>query len=1034
MVKERGKIFPSLQNYGGYMRKVFISIKNFFRTLNMKRSLILFFSFFFVVVITVSFFRKSSENTFFDTRSLSHSYSDVRLTDAFVAPLYSRIKADYISQNVSDSEVEDTITPSIASGMRISNTHVLYGDYVSDYPQLNTSNEVFLLKKDHPITFTNTNNVSGLYYIAMDYHEVENNIDNTQIGIKINGETQFYESLTLVLPSVWKFSSSEFLLDRYQNEIQPNSIKQKAWYTHQINDYKGMHPGLFGFYLDEGDEIEIYHVNGELLIGNIYFVTQEEIPSYEEYLNRIGNQPIVEDKITLSARDMLYRNDPSIRLRPEQDPSNIYYNTQFLRLNVIFGDSWQNNGQSITYEIETETAGFYHLSLKYRQYLIRDMAVFRKIKINGEVPFDLLENYAFPYTNRFMNRTLVDENEKPLNIYLEKGKNTITLEAVNYPYRQTIETIQYVMREIQQLSLDIKRYTSGGTDRYRDWDIEAYFPNASSSMNDWANILITEHDRLLEVSTILEPSEISNMRVAAARLRDIAKDVNKLPGRMVQFSDGDSSINQILGNMMQRLMRSNLELERLMVHGDVKLPKPYVNFFVSFFEGTKRLILSFINNPYSASVRRDNEIMVWVNHPRQYIEIMQTLIDQQYQGEMKITLSQMPDQNKLILANASGQSPDVAIGVNHWIPYEFAIRQASLDLRQFEGYEDLVKNFTKGAMIPYVFENGVYGLPATQNFWVTFYRKDILESIGITEDDIPQTWEEIIALLPLLQSYGMNYFVPLAQFSGLKPFVATLPFIYQFGGDLYSSDGMQTNINSEQTLEGIKLMSELFTLYNMPKFVASFYNHFRYGLLPIGISDLSTYLLLQTAAVELDGLWGMTLHPGVYHEATDEIIRYAAVGGQSNMILSATKYKDQSWDFLKWWMSTEVQAEFAFLLQSTYGKAYFWNTANINAFKEIPMPSEYKEIILQQWEYGLEASRIPGNYMVEREISNAWTKIVFEGTNPRQALDEAVRISNREILYKMAEFGYTKNGVIIKEYIVPSIYNIDDWLTEVPRD
>jgi hypothetical protein len=60
----------------------------------------------------------------------------------------------------------------------------------------------------------------------------------------------------------------------------------------------------------------------------------------------------------------------------------------------------------------------------------------------------------------------------------------------------------------------------------------------------------------------------------------------------------------------------------------------------------------------------------------------------------------------------------------------------------------------------------------------------------------------------------MNYFVPLAQFSGLKPFVATLPFIYQFGGDLYTPDGMQTNINSEQTLEGIRLMSE-FSRYIM---------------------------------------------------------------------------------------------------------------------------------------------------------------------------------------------------------------------------
>ena len=141
-------------------------------------------------------------------------------------------------------------------------------------------------------------------------------------------------------------------------------------------------------------------------------------------------------------------------------------------------------------------------------------------------------------------------------------------------------------------------------------------------------------------------------------------------------------------------------------------------------------------------------------------------------------------------------------------------------------------------MIPYVFEDGVFGIPETQNFWVTYYRTDILNSIGIT--DIPQTWDEIIEILPLLQSYGMNYFVPLAQYEGLKPFVATLPFIYQFGGDLYAPNGMSTAINSDQTLEGIQLMSNLYTLYNLPQRVASFYNQFRYGTLPIGISDLSS--------------------------------------------------------------------------------------------------------------------------------------------------------------------------------------------------
>ena len=1016
-----------------FFKKGMTKIKNILIQINPKRLTIIVLAFLFILVIGLSFFKKSSINEFYDASALVADYSSSSISSAYNTPLYTLIKQDYEVRNVIETDEVKTMLVGDMAGQAVDENDSEYGEAVQQYNQLRgTSGHVFLMDSTHPVGFQNKSTETGLYYLAIDYYEIEDTIDNTQISIKVNGESLFYESQTLVMPSKWVLSTTEFTLDRYENEIQPSSIKVKDWYNQPISDYKGMHTGLFAFELSFDDVVTIEYVNGQLLIGQVYYVVEEEIPTYASYLASHGSAVVIDDEMIIAARNMSYRNDASIRLRPEQDPSNLYYNTQFLRLNVIFGDSWQNSGQALTYEVEVETSGYYYLSFKYRQYMIKDLPVFRKIKIDGVVPFDLLESYAFPYSTSFINRTLTDENNENLKIYLEAGTHELTLEAVNYPYRQTIETIQYVMSEIQSLSLRVKRYTSGGTDRYRDWDIEAYFPEATGDILAWAILLEESYAKLLNLTDIDQPSEVGNMKVAATRLRNIADNINKLPSLMVQFSDGDSSVNQILGNMMQRLMRSNLELERTIVHGDNPIDKPYANIFIRFIEGTKRLVLSFINNPYSASSRKDDEVTVWVNHPRQYIEIMQALIDEKYDGTMRITLSQMPDQNKLVLANASGQSPDIAIGVNHWIPYDFAVRDASLDLRQFEGYEELVGHFSKGAMIPYVFEEGVFGIPETQNFWVTYYRKDILDSIGIT--DIPQTWDEIIEILPLLQSYGMNYFVPLAQYSGLKPFVATLPFIYQFGGDLYSADGMQTAINSEATLEGITLMSELFTLYNVPKFVASFYNQFRYGTLPIGISDLSTYILLDNAAVELDGLWSMDLHPGVYNEETDTITRYSAVGAQASMIMSETKYPEESWNFLKWWMSTDIQSEFAFLLQSTYGQAYFWNTANLDAFQTLSMPKEYKDVVMEQWGYALESSRIPGAYMVEREISNAWTKIVFDGTNPRQALDEAVRISNREILYKMAEFGYTYQGVILKEYIVPSIYNIDYWLTEVDNN
>jgi hypothetical protein len=68
--------------------------------------------------------------------------------------------------------------------------------------------------------------------------------------------------------------------------------------------------------------------------------------------------------------------------------------------------------------------------------------------------------------------------------------------------------------------------------------------------------------------------------------------------------------------------------------------------------------------------------------------------------------------------------------------------------------------------------------------------------------------------------------------------------------------------------------------------------------------------------------------------------------------------------------------------------------------------------------------------MVERSISDAFSKIVFNGANPRIALSDAVIEANREIARKMEEFGYMKNGKKIKDYLVPTIYNIDEWLKQ----
>ncbi len=865
----------------------------------------------------------------------------------------------------------------------------------------------------------------GVYNILIDYVHNANNILPNEIAVEVNDSFLYEESRIIKLPSLWEFETDEFILDRYGNEVLPNSIKTNEIQSVRLRDTTALNIDPLLFPLEAGDNtITITLKTGSMFIGNISVLPPLNTPSYEDYRN-LHTGELVNDQYIIGASELDYKNNPSIRLRTENDPSAVTFELDSLMLNAIDGYSFRSGNDEIMYEIEVEESGYYYLGIKYRQDYLMQMPVFRELRINGEVPFEEAKLLQFHYSTDYQNILFGDP--EPYMFYLESGTHTLALRTVLEPYRDVYQTMIGIMEEITDLSLEIKKLTGNTSDRYRSWDIKGYIPDVEDRFDEWIASLEAVSNHLQSYSHHDNPGEITNIDLALDKLLELRENVNEIPSKMMLLGDGNTSASQLLGSSVQNFLENGLDVQTLFVSGDEDLPRAEANFFRKTYVSTYRFFSSFTTADYQVGNVGEDTLDVWVNHPRQYIEIMQMMIDSGFTEEtgIKVTLSLMPDENKLILANAANYAPDVALGVNHWIPYEFAIRGASVDLRQFDGYEETIEQFSKGVMVPYVFEEGMFGLPETQNFWVTFYREDILNSLDIP---VPDTWNEVIEILPELQRFDMNYYEPLAFFKGFKPFVATMPFIYQFGGTLYSEDGMTTAINTEETLEGMQMMTDLFTVYNMPKEVPNFYQHFRYGTMPIGISDLGTYLQLTIAAPEIAGKWSIAPHPGVLNEETGEVERWAASGAQASMILSASDQQQESWEFLEWWMSTEVQTNFALRLQTTYGTEYLWNTANLEAFQQLPLPQEHIDTIMTQWEYALEASRIPGAYMVEREISNAWNTIVFDDANPRITLDEATKTANREILYKMEEFDYVVDGVIVKPYRVPTIYNIDYWL------
>ena len=425
---------------------------------------------------------------------------------------------------------------------------------------------------------------------------------------------------------------------------------------------------------------------------------------------------------------------------------------------------------------------------------------------------------------------------------------------------------------------------------------------------------------------------------------------------------------------------------------------------------------------YAASTKKDiAALSVWVIRPVQYVETMQQIVDKSFTPKtgVKVNLSIMPSEQKLILANASGKSPDLALGVAFYTPYDFAIRGAVKNLLDFKDFLPWYNSeFNLESLLPLCFDNGVYGAVETQDFYVLIYRKDILQKFGLS---VPDTWDDVRAMMPVLRQYGMSFNTVLSNMTGIRNFTGTSPFIYQAGGALYTPDGTASAFTQKNTAAGFKDMTDLFRVYSVPTYIPSFFNGLRYGTVPLGIGTFSTYLQMQVAAPELASQWGIALAPGTRNG--DEVLRYQNADGTAGMVFKtddATERK--AFDLLKWWLSADTQTEFAYSMQSQYGPEFQWNTANVKAFENLSYPPEHKTVILEQWQWQRENLRHPATYMVEREASNVFTGVVVERENLRQALDRAKINSDREITRKLQEFGFVdKNGNVLKTYPVDTI-------------
>lgn len=836
-----------------------------------------------------------------------------------------------------------------------------------------------------------------------------------------NGELERF-----VFPIYYRNGDNTFPKDRYGNDALISQIRDVRWTTAAARDVNFSQPYPLRVRLSAGEHrFEFTLTEGSMYLGSIYLEAFSPYPDYADYLASNPSTDSSNFLLTLEAEMPSYKNDTSVRPASSRNLTVTPYDTYCLLLNTMGGEGWLKSGSTVYYEFEVPQEGLYAISFRALQNTRSNFTVFRRIEVNGEVPFEQFNAVPFPYSADWIDVHL--GGETPYRVFLHQGVNVLGVEATNAPYLAAIETIQESLLDINALALEIRRLTGNQRDVFREWVISEYIPDIQDRLNTIAQNLIDDKDTLLSIDQSSASPEILTYQMAIDNILFLAADPDQIPIYMSRFSEGTGSAAQLLGSLLPLLQNQPLALDKIYIHSPERIPETAaVPITTSIVEDFKRFVYSFQPDPYQSLGAGDDELEVWVNRPRQYVNLLQLMADSSFtpQTGIRVRFSIMPDESKLVLANAADIQPDVALGVSTDKPYELAIRNALYDLRTFPDFDSFISIYSPGSLLGYIINDSVYALPETQDFWVTYYREDILNSLELP---VPHTWDEVVEILPELQRYGMNYNTPLSSGTGQRGYLFTAPYLFNYGAELYSDSGFATGLQSDEAVAAIRFMGDSFTIYGMPLTTVSFYQDFRYGTLPIGVSNSETYIKLMTAAPEIGGLWDIDLYPAtVLPDGTQN--RYTTGSAQTSIMFGNTDQPEEGWQFLTWWMSTETQSEFQEQLILNYGREYLWFSANLEAFSQLDIPEEHRDVILEQWQWLQEPVRLPGSYMQERELSNIWNRMVFDGVNPRVAIDRSVIIINREIARKMEEFGYLAEGQRVREFRIPTIETVRTWM------
>lgn len=899
--------------------------------------------------------------------------------------------ARYLEDHATDErpQIEPKVLPAGGySAIHPTGGYEVLGEYAG---QQKTLKNVLLIQESlEYVEYVVSMEQAGLYELAITHFPMNGTASRYEIGLQLDGQTPFSQASSMYVNNIFHPESDEVFTDQSGNQFAPDRVAVEDWTTGALTNPDNNYDESLRFYLHEGENrIRLtFHYPDPFVLGALEIRPITSPMTYEEYRQIHTDSPSGSQWVQVEAEDADRQSDSILRPTSDRtDRMTSPYSASLLLANVI-DSSWSGHGQWLEWDVEVPETGFYRLNFRYQQDGMKGMAVGRRLLVDGEVPFAEAEYMTFPYASHWSATTFSDADGNPYYIFLKKGTRTIRMESVLGDIAVTIRGLDDVIRELNELYRQIIMITSTTPDKYQDYYLDRDIPNL---LERFASCRDALHDAYEKMAQKGDMANSTVLRTLEQQLDSFIRDPRSVPGRITSFQTNISSVSAwVLDMRSQPLALDYFLLEQV----DAPAKKMVSNVWDKIVHTVQSFGYSFVQdyNNFSADGAQE-KITIWLNTGRDQAQVLWKMTNDLFTPKYGIGVEVKLVGATMVEAFLSGNSPDVAINATRDTPVNLALRDAVLDLTDFEGFDEVYDWFQEGALIPYTLQDGVYGLPDTQVFHMLFYRTDILEELDL---QAPQTWDDFIRVANQLHLYQLETGVP----ADATTFYSLL---LQNGGELFPEDRSQVILDSPEALVSFRSWTDLFSKVGLP-LTYDMFNRFRTGEMPMAIAPYTTYNQLVSAAPEIRNLWEMAPIPGIRQE-DGSINRLQSGTGTAAIILSATKNPDAAWKFIRWWAGREAQSRYAQDIESRVGMIGRIAVANKDAFTTLDWGREQLDLLVEQHQAVRELPQVPGNYYLDRDLINAFRDVTINERDPVESILEYSKRINGEIQRKREEFG-----------------------------